>query len=57
METWHYEDATGVPPCGSILPIKGHIEEILFWTLDGPELKGFKAGYEVPIHEQREKAG
>ena len=46
METYHYPDKTGVPASGVLLPVKGVNEHHLFWCEDGPQMKGFKVGYE-----------
>lgn len=45
METYHYADKAGIPVTGCILP-HANMGYHLFWSEDGPEMKGFKVGYE-----------
>lgn len=53
METYHYEDNTGLPASGVLIPPCGGINHHLFWCQDGQGMKGFKVGYE----EGRLKSG
>ena len=44
VETWHFRDGSGVPPAFVMLNIAG-IKDEIYWTLDGPDMKGFKLGF------------
>jgi hypothetical protein len=44
VETWHYHDNSGMPPTLIYYSPKLPPNDCVYWTQDGPDMKGFKAG-------------